>query len=76
MVQDASSDNRHRVFVDENVGGRQWRLEISGQNITSNGEGCGDVSNRVYYAGVWEENDRDDDTTLSTFVRPEPGVGF
>ena len=30
---------------------------------------------RVYYAGVWEENDRDDDPTLSTFVRPEPAMG-
>jgi len=74
-VVDNSNDNRHRIFVDNNVGGKVWRMEITGVNIDSMGEGCGDVSNRVYYAGVWEENDRDDDATLSTFVRREPAVG-
>ena len=75
-VTDASNDNKHRVFVDDAVGGKPWRLRISGVAVNSDNEGCGTDANRVYYAIVFEDNARDDDTTLSTFVRPEPGVGY
>ena len=69
---DTRDDNRHRVFSATDVGGYAWQLQISGRDVTSDGEGCGANSNRVYYAGVWEDNSRDDDFMLQTFVRPEP----
>lgn len=66
-----TADNRQRVYL-SGVGGDEYRLRITGDNVTSDGEGCGSNANRVYYAWMYEENDRDDGGTLTTYVRPEP----
>jgi hypothetical protein len=72
---DASEDNKQRVFYDSVAsppGSGEWRLRITGADVSSDGEGCGTNSNRVHWAVLFEENDRDDDATLNTYVRPEP----
>jgi hypothetical protein len=73
-VTDDSADNKHRVFYDgtDISSAEAWRLRIYGADVTSDNEGCGTDSNRVFYALLWEDNARDDDSTLTTYVRPEP----
>jgi hypothetical protein len=64
-----STDANYDALTDE---GELWSAPV---NVTSDDEGCGDNSNRVYYAAVHEENARDDDPNLTTYVRPEPAFG-
>jgi hypothetical protein len=46
-------------------------LVLEGRAVTSDDEGCFMNGNRVYYAWLYEDADRDDDTDLPTYVRPE-----
>lgn len=52
-------DNKERVYRTF-VGGQSLKLEISGYDVTSDNEGCGNNSMRVYYAMLLEDADRDD----------------
>ena len=56
----SSFDNKERVFADTNVGGDSVSLDIKGYSVTSDGEGCGINSMRVYYAAMLEDSDRDE----------------
>ena len=65
----SSFDNKERVFYTD-PGGMAVKLEVSGWNVTADNAGCGSNSMRVYYAVIWEDNDRDDSTGM-TGLDPE-----
>lgn len=52
-------DNKERVFYND-VGGMAVELRLTGWNITSDGEGCGTNSMRVWVTALIEDDDRDD----------------
>ncbi len=52
-------DNKERVFY-QDVGGMAVKLELSGYHVTSDVEGCGSNSMRVFVTVMVEDNDRDD----------------
>jgi len=66
----ATNDNKQRVLHDAPAGS-SWRLRITGRSIATDIEGCGSNAVRVYYAWMYEDNARDDDANLSTYIRPE-----
>lgn len=56
-------DNKEFVYAlstPSQFDGHKARLKISGYDVTSDGEGCGTNSMKVYYAYFWEDDDRDD----------------
>lgn len=69
-----ADDNRQRVYIDGGVGGT-WRAQVFGRDVQTNTspgqEGCSADENRVYWAVRGEDNARNDDAELSTYVRPE-----
>jgi hypothetical protein len=65
----ANQDNKQRVHLD-NPSPNEWRLRLSGLDISSNGSGCGANSARVYWAWFAESNDRPAGSTVED-VRPE-----
>ncbi len=70
-IQDAVGDNKQRV-VDFDPAGWTLTMELNGANVTSDKEGCGTDSTRVYYAWYWEDQSRDDaGKPLLDYVRPE-----
>ncbi len=70
-IQDTVGDNKQRV-VDFDPAGWTLTLELNGANVTSDVEGCGTDSTRVYYAWYWEDQSRDDaGKPLLDYVRPE-----
>lgn len=58
------NDNKERVFANSGVGGNRIQLRLRGYNVTSDGEGCGSNSMRVYWAAFVEDSDRDDSDDL------------
>ena len=70
-----TDDNRQRIYATNaggvGVGGQTLRLRIKGRWIQGETDGCGTDANRVFFAVIAEENDRDDDVDLTTYVRPE-----
>lgn len=52
-------DNKERVYY-RDVGGKAVKLEIRGQNVTADNAGCGSNSMKVYFAVLFEDDDRDD----------------
>jgi hypothetical protein len=54
-----SYDNKERVFYND-VGGQAVKLEVSGFDVTSDSEGCGANSMRVFITVLVEDDDRDD----------------
>jgi hypothetical protein len=73
QVASNNTDNRQRVFADSGVGGSPWRFRLYGNAIETDADyGCGVDSVLVYWASVWEDNDRDDGGDLTDLVRPEP----
>lgn len=65
-----TDDNKQRVFIDE-VANQRYRLKITGNDVTSDSEGCGTNSTRVYWAYLFEDQDRDTGTDLDDQIRPE-----
>jgi hypothetical protein len=58
-----AKENKEFLFVratTSTLDGRKLRLKIKGTNVTSDGEGCGTNSMKVYWAFFWEDEDRDD----------------
>jgi len=54
-----SYDNKEMVYS-SSVAGRKVDIEISGYDVTTDNEGCGTNSMRVYWAAYAEDDDRDD----------------
>lgn len=52
------TDNKERVHVDP--AGRALKVELVGADVTSDGEGCGTNSMKVFYHVLIEDRDRDD----------------
>ncbi len=52
-------DNKERVWYSD-VGNKAIKLEVRGYDVTSDVEGCGSNSMRVYVTVMIEDNDRDD----------------
>ena len=52
-------DNKERIFY-QDVGGKAIRLKVTGYDVTSDSEGCGFNSMRVFITILIEDNDRDD----------------
>lgn len=46
-------------------------MQITGRDVTSDSEGCGTDSTRVYTAWMYEDQDRDTGTDLDDLIRPE-----
>ena len=65
-----NGDNKHRVYLADPTTGA-YRLRVTGVDVTSDYEGCGTNSTRVYYAWVYEDLARDTNTDLDDQVRPE-----
>lgn len=66
-----TDDNKQRVYATD-VTGEVVRFQLSGRSVSGSDEGCGTDANKVYWALLWEDNARDDDSTLTTYTRPEP----
>jgi len=67
-----TDDNKQRVYTAiANPTADAWRLQITGRDVTSDAEGCGVDSTRVYFAWLYEDQDRDTGTSLDTQIRPE-----
>ena len=54
-----SYDNKERVFY-RDVGGKAVELQVRGYDVTSDNEGCGSNSMRVFVTILIEDDDRDD----------------
>ena len=54
-----SYDNKERVYYSK-PGGKALTLEISGERVTADSEGCGTNSMKVYYAFFFEDDARND----------------
>jgi len=65
-----TDDNKQRVYV-TGVANARYRLKITGSDVTSDIEGCGTDSTKVYWAYLFEDQDRDTGTDLDDQVRPE-----
>jgi len=77
VSNDNAGDSRLRAIYagsDIDDGTETFRVGLRGMDVDSDDEGCGTDSNNVYYAILWEDNARNDDTDLSTYVRPEGGI--
>lgn len=64
------TDNRRRIHLDELTAGVQYQAVFTGTSVTSDEEGCGSNSMRVYYAWFYEDSTRQSYEALSP-VRPE-----
>ncbi len=65
-----TDDNKQRVYLSSPTT-TKYRLRLSGRDVTSDLEGCGTDGTRVYWAWVFEDQDRDTGTDLDDQVRPE-----
>lgn len=71
-------DNRQRISVDSNVGSSSFQIKFIGRDVTSDNEGCGTNSMKVYWAWKYEDDDSDDtDTDLDgvevlDYIRNDP----
>lgn len=65
VESDYGTDNKRRVFIDDPTTGYQYKMKLSGTNVTSDEEGCGDNSAKVYWAYFYEANNP------PTGIRPE-----
>ncbi|NOY25171.1 MAG: hypothetical protein GXP62_04785 [Oligoflexia bacterium] len=65
-----TDDSKQRVYV-TGVANQKYRLKITGSDVTSDVEGCGTDSTRVYWAYLFEDQDRDTGTNLDDQIRPE-----
>lgn len=70
VADDAGTDNKLRVHVANPTSGKYYRVRFSGDDVTSDGEGCGTDSMRVYYAWFYEDSDREAAEALP-YIRPE-----
>ena len=68
---DDPSDNKQRVFYSDWSTSGDLSLKIVGENVTSDDEGCGTNSNRVYVAYLFEDSDRDDSDGPGCEILPE-----
>ena len=69
----AELDNRQRIKRTPHPWKDGIRLKLSPLfAIEQDNGGCGANAVRVYWAVLWEANDRDDDVNLNNWVRPEP----
>jgi hypothetical protein len=67
----SSTANDHKQQVTYfNPSPWEMRFQLVGNTVATDDEGCGTNGVRVYYAALWEDNARDDDATLQTYVRP------
>ena len=66
-----TDDHKQRVYFDGPTNSDGVRLQITGRDGTSDSEGCGTDGTRVYYAWMYEEQDRDTGTDLDDLIRPE-----
>lgn len=67
---DDSDDHKQRVYQ-ANPTTDAYRLRVTGVDVTSDVEGCGTDSTLIYYAWMYEDQDRDTNTDLDDQVRPE-----
>lgn len=70
MAEDNGTDNKARVVLDSVSPGYNYFLKIKGDDVTSDLEGCGSNSTRVFWAYYWEDSRRDD-ADDSSLARPE-----
>ncbi|WP_437338349.1 S8 family serine peptidase [Sorangium sp. So ce394] len=63
-------DNKERVYA-SGVGGKALKLEIIGTRVTSDDEGCGANSMRVYLGYIYEDRNRDDADGPGAEIDPE-----
>ncbi|XXT22777.1 S8 family serine peptidase [Sorangium sp. So ce429] len=63
-------DNKERVYA-SGVGGKALKLEIIGTRVTSDDEGCGTNSMRVYLGYIYEDRNRDDADGPGAEIDPE-----
>lgn len=59
VADDSGTDNKLRVHISNPPSGDYYRILFSGDDVTSDGEGCGTDSMRVYYAWFYEDSDRE-----------------
>lgn len=52
-------DNKERVFTYD-VGGKAVQIDVIGSDVTTDAEGCGTNSMKVFYSYFYEDGDRDD----------------
>lgn len=52
-------DNKERIYYND-IGGKAVKLEVRGFDVTSDSEGCGSNSMRVFVTILVEDDDRDD----------------
>jgi hypothetical protein len=69
-ADDSGTDNKLRVHIDNPTSSKYYRIRFSGDDVTSDGEGCGTDSMRVYYAWFYEDSDREAAEALP-YIRPE-----
>lgn len=69
VAEDASSDNKKRLFVRDPAPGH-YAVIIEGADVTSDLEGCGTDSQRVFWSYLHEDSDRETWEDLGV-VRPE-----
>jgi len=70
----SADDNKERIYYNDNfftgpIQNKKVDLEIIGNSVSTDVEGCGVDSMMVYYAWMYEDNDRDDSDG-------PPGPGF
>jgi hypothetical protein len=70
VLSSDTRDNKERVALERPDGG-PYRLNLRGERITADDEGCGTNSMRVYWAYVVEDGDREAAENLDN-VRPYP----
>ena len=63
-------DNKERVYHSA-IGGLAVRLDIHGLRVTTDVEGCGQNSMRVYWAYLYEDDARDDPEGPTSAIDPE-----
>jgi hypothetical protein len=58
-ASNSAGDEKERVFY-RDIGGHDTLVQLYGYSVTSDDQGCGTNSMRVYLTIMWEDDDRDD----------------
>ena len=68
----ASNDNKLMMYwgLSGYSSDWKWHVRLNGRDVTSDAEGCGSNSALVYYALIWEDQDRNEDAWFNTHIRP------
>ena len=69
-----TSSNDNKLMIHHSLTGYssdwKWHVRLEGRDVTSDAEGCGTNSALVYYALIWEDQDRNEDAWFNAHIRP------